>query len=50
MGRAVGIFGAITDGTCPYCRAGKENLCVNLQFFGESRPGGYAEAVIAPAG
>ncbi|WP_446751647.1 alcohol dehydrogenase catalytic domain-containing protein [Vulcanisaeta sp. JCM 16161] len=47
-GKAVGIFGAITDGTCPYCRAGKENLCVNLQFFGEGRPGGYAEAVIAP--
>ena len=48
-GRAVGVFGAITDGTCQYCRAGKENLCVNLQFFGEGRPGGYAEAVIAPA-
>ncbi len=47
-GKAVGIFGAITDGTCSYCRAGKENLCVNLQFFGEGRPGGYAEAVIAP--
>lgn len=47
-GRAVGIFGAIVDGTCPYCRAGKDNLCLNLQFFGENRPGGYAEAVIAP--
>jgi len=49
-GKAVGVFGAITDGTCPYCRAGKENLCVNLQFFGEGKPGGYAEAVIVPAG
>ncbi len=48
-GRAVGVFGAITDGTCPYCRAGKENLCVNLQFLGEGRPGGYAEAVIVPS-
>ncbi|MFB6470518.1 MAG: alcohol dehydrogenase catalytic domain-containing protein [Vulcanisaeta sp. AZ3] len=47
-GRAVGVFGAITDGTCQYCRAGKENLCENLQFFGEGKPGGYAEAVIAP--
>ncbi|MGC8606850.1 MAG: alcohol dehydrogenase catalytic domain-containing protein [Vulcanisaeta sp.] len=47
-GRAVGVFGAITDGTCPYCRAGKENLCVNLQFFGEGKSGGYAEAVIVP--
>ncbi|MGC8542503.1 MAG: alcohol dehydrogenase catalytic domain-containing protein [Vulcanisaeta sp.] len=47
-GRPVGVFGAITDGTCPYCKAGKENLCLNLQFFGEGRPGGYAEAVIAP--
>lgn len=47
-GKPVGVHGAITDGTCEYCRAGKENLCVNLQFFGENRFGGYAEAVIAP--
>ncbi|WP_069807395.1 alcohol dehydrogenase catalytic domain-containing protein [Vulcanisaeta thermophila] len=47
-GKPVGVHGAIVDDTCEYCRAGKENLCVNLQFFGENRPGGYAEYVISP--
>lgn len=32
-----------TDGTCPYCRRGEENLCDNLTFTGYSVPGGYAE-------
>ncbi len=31
------------DGTCPYCLAGKENLCDNPVFTGWSRNGGYAE-------
>lgn len=32
-----------TDGTCEYCRAGKENLCENADFTGYSVDGGYAE-------
>ncbi|MCU1295477.1 MAG: Sorbitol dehydrogenase [Bryobacterales bacterium] len=32
-----------TDGTCPYCRRGEENLCDDLTFTGYSVPGGYAE-------
>src|SRR5579885_431926 len=32
-----------TDGTCEYCRAGKENLCDNPQFTGYVVDGGYAE-------
>lgn len=31
------------DGTCPYCRRGQENLCVNGRFTGYSVDGGYAE-------
>ncbi len=37
------------DGTCPRCREGKENLCPNARFTGYHVPGGYAEAVVAPA-
>ncbi len=35
-----------TDGTCPYCRGGQENLCDNGRFTGLHVDGGYAEAVI----
>lgn len=34
-----------TDGTCPYCRSGRENLCDNPVFTGYDRDGGYAEYV-----
>lgn len=37
------------DGTCPRCREGRENLCPNARFTGYHVPGGYAEAVVAPA-
>src|ERR1700694_2519004 len=32
-----------TDGTCEYCRAGKENLCNSPSFTGYTVDGGYAE-------
>ncbi|AWR95633.1 alcohol dehydrogenase catalytic domain-containing protein [Acidianus brierleyi] len=47
-GNPVGVFGTIVCGNCRYCREGKENLCENSVFFGEGRPGGYAESVYAP--
>ena len=31
------------DGTCPYCRSGRENLCDAPTFTGYDRDGGYAE-------
>jgi propanol-preferring alcohol dehydrogenase len=31
------------DGTCRFCRSGRENLCDALVFTGYSRDGGYAE-------
>jgi propanol-preferring alcohol dehydrogenase len=34
-------------GTCGYCREGRENLCPRAAFTGWTRPGGYAEAVVA---
>jgi propanol-preferring alcohol dehydrogenase len=34
-------------GACVYCREGRENLCPRAAFTGWTRPGGYAEAVLA---
>ena len=36
-----------TDGVCPYCRSGRENLCDNPSFTGYTLDGGYAEFVVA---
>jgi propanol-preferring alcohol dehydrogenase len=36
-----------TDGTCRFCRSGRENLCENARFTGLDRDGGYAELVVA---
>lgn len=35
-----------TDGTCQYCRAGKENLCGAAEFTGYTADGGYAELAV----
>lgn len=36
-----------TDGTCRYCRSGRENLCDNAKFTGYTLDGGYAEYIVA---
>ena len=36
-----------TDGTCAYCRGGRENLCDNARFTGYQIDGGYAEYTAA---
>jgi alcohol dehydrogenase, propanol-preferring len=36
-----------TDGTCRYCRSGRENLCVQGKFTGYDFDGGYAERTVA---
>ena len=36
-----------TDGTCRYCRSGRENLCDSARFTGYDRDGGYAELASA---
>jgi propanol-preferring alcohol dehydrogenase len=38
-----------TDGTCEYCRSGRENLCPNARFTGRDIDGGYAEYTVADA-
>jgi propanol-preferring alcohol dehydrogenase len=39
-----------TDGTCGYCRSGRENLCVAPTFTGWDVNGGYADYCVADAG
>ena len=36
-----------TDGSCRYCRSGRENLCDGARFTGYDRDGGYAELAVA---
>jgi len=50
VGERVGVpwLGA-TCGVCPYCRSGRENLCVSPLFTGYTRDGGYATHTLADA-
>jgi propanol-preferring alcohol dehydrogenase len=46
-GTRVGIpWLAWADGTCRYCRTGRENLCDNARFTGYDVDGGYAEYAV----
>jgi len=36
-----------TDGTCRFCRTGRENLCDQARFTGYDLDGGYAEMALA---
>ena len=38
-----------TCGQCPYCRSGRENLCLAARFTGYQVDGGYAEYAVVPA-
>ncbi|MDI1461321.1 zinc-binding alcohol dehydrogenase family protein [Catellatospora sp. KI3] len=38
-----------TDGTCAYCRRGRENLCPDSRYTGWDADGGYADYAVAPA-
>jgi propanol-preferring alcohol dehydrogenase len=50
IGERVGVpWLGHTDGTCPYCKANRENLCDAPLFTGYTRDGGFATAVIADA-
>src|SRR5438093_10100347 len=35
-----------TDGECPFCRSGRENLCDHARFTGYDLDGGYAEYTV----
>jgi propanol-preferring alcohol dehydrogenase len=48
VGQRVGLaWLAGTDGTCRFCRQGRENLCVGPSFTGWDVDGGYAEFAVA---
>jgi len=50
LGSRVGIpWLGWTDGTCAYCRSGRENLCVAAGFTGYTLDGGYGEEAVADA-
>ncbi|PRX10045.1 UNVERIFIED_ORG: propanol-preferring alcohol dehydrogenase [Martelella mediterranea] len=50
LGQRVGVpWLGRTCGTCPHCRAHRENLCDAPEFTGYTRDGGYAEYCIADA-
>ena len=47
-GRRLGVpWLGWTDGTCRYCRSGRENLCLEARFTGYDLDGGYAEYAVA---
>lgn len=48
LGERVGVaWLARTDGTCRWCRHGRENLCEKPAFTGWGLDGGYAEYCLA---
>jgi propanol-preferring alcohol dehydrogenase len=48
IGDRVGVpWLASTDGTCRYCRSGRENLCEHARFTGYDVDGGYAQYMVA---
>ncbi|WP_319520267.1 zinc-dependent alcohol dehydrogenase family protein [uncultured Martelella sp.] len=50
LGQRVGVpWLGRTCGSCPHCRAHRENLCDAPEFTGYTRDGGYAEYCIADA-
>jgi len=50
LGARVGVaWLGHADGTCPYCKAERENLCDRPLFTGYTRDGGYATHAIAEA-
>ena len=51
IGERVGVpWLGFTDGTCPYCLSGRENLCDDPRFTGYQINGGYAAYTVADAG
>lgn len=49
IGQRIGIaWLRHTCGRCPFCLAGKENLCESSLFTGYHAPGGFAEYAVVP--
>ena len=49
MGQRIGIgWLRQVDGTCEFCRRGRENLCPSSGYTGYDADGGYAEYAVVP--
>jgi len=49
LGQRIGIaWLRHVDGTCPFCRRGRENLCPGSRYTGYDVDGGYAEYAVVP--
>ena len=48
-GQRVVIYPALSCGSCRYCRAGDQSLCLHVRYTGEHRHGTMAEYVSVPA-
>ena len=48
VGARVLVFAFTADGTCGFCRAGRDNLCVSRRIIGVNVDGGFAEYVAVP--
>lgn len=49
VGDTVIVNPGLSDGTCEYCRAGEQSLCVSFRLLGEHVPGTMAEHIVVPA-
>ncbi|MDP9357224.1 MAG: alcohol dehydrogenase catalytic domain-containing protein [Chloroflexota bacterium] len=48
-GDRVVLYPSLFCGTCDYCRAGEQTMCLDYHIFGEHTPGSMAEYAVAPA-
>jgi NADPH:quinone reductase-like Zn-dependent oxidoreductase len=48
VGDRVVIDGNLSDGTCEFCLAGQDNMCVRWALLGETVRGTYAQYVVVP--
>jgi NADPH:quinone reductase-like Zn-dependent oxidoreductase len=48
VGDRVVINSNLSDGTCEFCQAGRDNLCARWALLGETVRGTYAEYVVVP--
>ncbi len=49
VGARVTVDPMVYDGTCRYCREGRQHLCLHRSLIGAHRPGAFAQYVAAPA-
>jgi NADPH2:quinone reductase len=48
VGSRVIVNPGISCGTCEYCRAGEQSLCIRFGILGEHHPGTLADFVVVP--